>query len=392
VTRFAQSYLQRVDIVLVGLIGLLACGEACGQAEKPAPAPAPAANQAAREARETSADEAWLEFVSFVRTLPPPSMAPTAPSAPRELENSLQKSIQRYVQAADKAKEFHVRFPTDERALQARLEEYLFLVDALQSGSTSHVTRLDGVEKSLLDDRNIPEQVRLQLRVNSLERMAAGKRAEGFQAVLDTYEQEAWKLQKDFPQRPESYALLLKLAQLRLSNDHIEKARAIAQEVVKGPAPPQIRIQAEMMLKHFGLLDKSFKLKFTAIDGREVDIDKMRGKVVLIDFWATWCQPCLAEIPNLTETYRQLNPKGFEIIGINLDESKANMNYVMQRAGMTWPQHFDGQGTENKFAQEFGVALIPTMWLVDKEGVLRNLDARTNLRQKVEKLLAEKSG
>lgn len=380
--------MQRADIILLGLTGLLVC-EAGGQTEKKAQPPAPAANQAARE---VSADEAWVEFVSFVRSLPPPSSAPTGAADARELEESLQSSARRYVEAADKAKEFHARFPKDERALQARLEEYLFLADAFQAGSTSHVARLDGVEKGLLDDRTIPEQIRLQLRVNALQRAAASKRGEGFAAVLDTYEQEARKLLKDFPQRPEGYALLMQLAQMRLTNDDIEKARAIAQEVVKGSAPSEVRLQAEMMLKHFGLLGKPFKLKFTALDGREVDIEKMRGKVVLIDFWATWCQPCLAEIPNLTQTYRQLNPQGFEIIGINLDESKANLNYVLRREGMTWPQHFDGQGTENKYSQEFGVALIPTMWLVDKQGVLRNLDARTNLRQKVEKLLAEKSG
>jgi thiol-disulfide isomerase/thioredoxin len=372
-------------------LGLFSLGiAACSQDKGGKPAQGTPTNQVAKETRPQSADEAWIDFVRLARTLPPASSVQTNTGNPVEIERFYESKAKGYVQAADKAKDFFSRFPNDDRALQARLEEYAYLVDAFQVGSTSHVARLDGVEKKLLTDSAVPEQIRLQIRVNSLERAAASKRTEGFLAVLDTYEKEAWKLQSEFPQRPEGYSMLMKIAQLWLSNDELERARAVAARIASHAAPPEAKARAEMMIKHFELLGKPLALKFRAVDGREVDLRKLRGKVVLVDFWATWCQPCLMEIPKVTAAYTRLHDKGFEIVGINLDYEKRNLDFVTQRAGMTWPQHFDGQGSDNEFAQQFGVALIPTMWLVDKQGVLRDLNGGVNLEQKVEKLLAEK--
>ena len=117
----------------------------------------------------------------------------------------------------------------------------------------------------------------------------------------------------------------------------------------------------------------------------------MRGKVVLIDFWASWCVPCMIEIPKVKAAYEKLQPQGFEIIGINLDEDKAPMQRVLTSAHMTWPQSFDGQKWEGPLVSRFGIMSIPTVWLVDKRGVLRDLNARGNLVERVEKLLREKT-
>jgi thiol-disulfide isomerase/thioredoxin len=130
-------------------------------------------------------------------------------------------------------------------------------------------------------------------------------------------------------------------------------------------------------------------LKFTALDGAEVDLAKMRGKVVLIDFWATWCGPCVKEIPNVVEAYEELHPKGFEVIGISLDQDKAKLEAFIKEKGMAWPQYFDGKGWQNEISSRFGIQSIPAMWLVDKKGMLVSTNARANLEDEVEKLLAE---
>jgi thiol-disulfide isomerase/thioredoxin len=111
--------------------------------------------------------------------------------------------------------------------------------------------------------------------------------------------------------------------------------------------------------------------------------------VVLIDFWATWCGPCRAEIPNVRAAYEKLHPKGFEILGISFDQDKEALDKYTKQNQMTWPQYFDGEGWGNKFGQEFGISGIPAMWLVDKKGNVRDLNARAGLAGKVEKLLAE---
>jgi thiol-disulfide isomerase/thioredoxin len=138
-------------------------------------------------------------------------------------------------------------------------------------------------------------------------------------------------------------------------------------------------------------LGKPLRLKFTAVDGREVDLEKLRGKGVLIDFWASWCGPCMMEMPKVKAAYDKLHPQGFEIIGINLDEDKDQMQRVLAKSNMTWPQSFDGKKWDGPLVERFGIMSIPTVWLVDKRGVLRDLNARGNLVERVEKLLQEKT-
>jgi thiol-disulfide isomerase/thioredoxin len=134
---------------------------------------------------------------------------------------------------------------------------------------------------------------------------------------------------------------------------------------------------------------KPVAMAFTATDGSHVDLSAMRGKVVLVDFWATWCGPCVAELPHVKAAYEKLHGKGFEIVGISFDEDKEELQKFVKSKGVPWSQYFDGKGWQNKYGEQYGIHSIPSMWLVDKKGVLRDLDAREDLAGKVEKLLAE---
>ena len=137
------------------------------------------------------------------------------------------------------------------------------------------------------------------------------------------------------------------------------------------------------------LKTKPLELKFTAVDGREVDVSKLQGKVVLIDFWATWCGPCVAELPNVLKAYKELHPKGFEIVGISLDGEKAELEAFVKEKGMEWPQYFDGKGWQNEIATKYGIQSIPAMWLLNKKGMVVSTSARGSLEEQVTKLLAE---
>jgi thiol-disulfide isomerase/thioredoxin len=131
-------------------------------------------------------------------------------------------------------------------------------------------------------------------------------------------------------------------------------------------------------------------LKFKAVDGTDVDIATLRGKVVLVDFWATWCGPCRMEIPNVVAAYNELHKDGFEIVGISLDQSKDKLLAYAQQVGMTWPQYFDGKGWGNDISSRYGINSIPTAWLVDKKGIVRSTEARgPDLVDQVKALLSE---
>ena len=110
---------------------------------------------------------------------------------------------------------------------------------------------------------------------------------------------------------------------------------------------------------------------------------------VLVDFWATWCGPCVKELPNVMAAYEKLHGKGLEIVGISFDQNKDKLTQFVEKEKMPWPQYFDGKGWGNKFGKEYGINSIPAMWLVDKKGNLNDMNAREGLVAKVEKLLAE---
>ena len=168
-----------------------------------------------------------------------------------------------------------------------------------------------------------------------------------------------------------------------------KKAEQHLQSYPEAPMTPQIKSMIDRIAVMAKLKTEPLDLKFTALDGTEVDLAKMRGKVVLIDFWATWCGPCVQEVPNLVKAYENLHSKGFEIVGVSLDQDKAKLEGFLKEKGMTWLQYFDGKGWQNEISSRFSIQSIPAMWLIDKKGMLVSTSARPNLAEQVEKLLAE---
>jgi thiol-disulfide isomerase/thioredoxin/ribosomal 50S subunit-associated protein YjgA (DUF615 family) len=193
---------------------------------------------------------------------------------------------------------------------------------------------------------------------------------------------------KEYPDDQRSRALKFMRADLYTAIDPA-KEEAILKELA-ADTNPRIARRAQSKLDQKEALKKPVELKFTAVDGSEVDVAKLRGKVVLVDFWATWCGPCQAEVPNVVAAYKKYHDKGFEVVGISLDEDKDEMLKFTKEHGMTWPQYFDGKGWGNAISFKHGIQSIPAMWVLDKKGMIRSTEARGEaLAPLIEKLLAE---
>ena len=125
---------------------------------------------------------------------------------------------------------------------------------------------------------------------------------------------------------------------------------------------------------------RPMEMSFTALDGREVDLAKLRGKVVLIDFrGVTWCGACRDEEPFMKAAYAEFREHGFEIITITYEtkpESRAFVEKFVRDRGLVWPHYFDGQGAKNPYIERFGITGVPEHFLLDQQGLLVTTDVR----------------
>jgi thiol-disulfide isomerase/thioredoxin len=132
---------------------------------------------------------------------------------------------------------------------------------------------------------------------------------------------------------------------------------------------------------------KPVNFKYTATDGTNVDLADCRGKVVLIDFWATWSAESRAQIPIILAVRKKYKDQGFEVFGVSLDQDQNTLNTYTDEYNMSWPEYFDGKGPDSEIYKSMHLKSLPTMLLIGKDGRLISADATKNLDAMVAKAL-----
>jgi thiol-disulfide isomerase/thioredoxin len=187
---------------------------------------------------------------------------------------------------------------------------------------------------------------------------------------------------------------------MSLAVDHTRDAKLktvledrILKEFPESPSADKIQ-----GIRHRGdSIGKPFDLEFIdAISGTAVSLKKLRGKVVVLDFWATWCGPCVAEMPAMKKLYSKYHDQGVEFIGVSLDQPeekgglKSLRSFVKENA-ITWPQYYQGHGWDSEFSSSCGIHAIPAAFIIDTDGILFSTEARGKLDTLIPELLKKGS-
>jgi len=342
---------------------------------------------------------AWEEVQKVHEALVPPHSWRTQAPTPEQVAEFQKQVRQAAISFAEKAREFIKRFPNSENVGDARLTLVHALTHAIAAGDADAEKQVATFVSTVLADKKLSEDDRVRVLLYSgnaafMKRVGMRVFTEGMSKLDDEMEtvgiESMRAALKQFPTNSMIFTLLVAVAQRSTG----ERQKELARDIRNAPgAAPGAKALADHILNGTKPYEvgKPLDIRFTALDGREVDLAKLKGKVVLIEFWSTTCGPCIAELPKLKAAYDKLHDQGFEVVGISLDDKESALRRFIKEKDLPWPQHYDGKAWENLFAVRYGIFGIPTAWLVDKRGNLRDVDSRNDLERRVTTLLAERT-
>lgn len=154
---------------------------------------------------------------------------------------------------------------------------------------------------------------------------------------------------------------------------------------------PKFKKVVSLLMDKIGIGKTAKDFTVETVSGKKITLSEQKRKVILLQFWASWCLTCREEMPNVKKRYAEFKKKGFDVIGISLDNNKEDMMKYLEGVGIEWELSFSGKGWDDDIVKLYGVNSIPSLWLVDRKGILRYFDVRgEDLRTAIEELVSER--
>ena len=324
-------------------------------------------------------DGSTEELLAYIDKLHKTNFKPTSR---KQAEAFLRKVAQTSVAVADKI--LAQAGPKDEARLQASRMKLQSLTLLTQLGDREAEAAVAEFAKELVagGDAELAAEGDRMLMVGDAKKALQTQDMEAAEALVPRI---GAVLEKN-PDDPQSAQLAMQFAG---ALEHMPGGTAVAGkayatfgEAFAKSSNPQIKAMAEGfagMLRRLSLIGNEMEISGTNLDGQPFDQKSLAGKVVLVDFWATWCGPCIAEMPNVLAAFEKYHDKGFEVVGISLDTDRDALETFLKEKEIPWTILYEepqGQGWQHPLASYYGITGIPTVILVGRNGKVVSMDVR----------------
>jgi thiol-disulfide isomerase/thioredoxin len=355
----------RISWLLCVLIGLAVfAGHSRGQTSQPA--------------SDNSDAQAMLDAF---HALQPPQPDMSRKDDEQYVQSFMKQRDDFLAKAADMAKQFYDKYPDNPQAMDLMQHRWIILA---QTGRGSVANE----ETAQFLGKNPDAQTRADLLFI--------RAAIALNSVSDSPSGPIEEFLKAAPTDDRGAELLLAEGRREEAPD---KQLALYRRVVSSYPASQSADMAKGLIRQREGIGQPFDLNFTdAISGKAISVQKdLKGKIVVIDFWATWCGPCVEQMPDNKSLYDAYKDKGVEFIGVSLDEPEAqaglmNLKHFVAVNGINWPQYYQGNAWDSEFSSSWGIKAtgIPTVFIVDADGKLYSTEAVAELHKLIPELLAKR--
>ena len=312
------------------------------------------------------------------------AMDANGPSQQWQSEEQARDTTLDYLGKQEKAlRDFIAAYPGDAHVPDAKLRlAHLLATRADLAQDSSQRVASDAIlnelesEPAMKDRRADVEFARLSIFMQRVNALSGANR--------DPLLEKARAYAKEFPDDRRVAPLLAEVADA-FEEDEPKTARALLEQALPKAQTPELRASITDDLKRLALLGKPLEMHWTAIDGTRINLDSLHGKVVLIYFFASWSPPSMVELDWVRDLASRVPADTLQALGVCLDKDPVALPSMLSDHGITWPVYCDGGGWQGPLVRSLGINEIPDLWIVDRDGILRALDAKDDAVQLIEK-------